>query len=371
MSIYYRREQKREMLFVKSLHLKVAREKLQRILPSGYDYDTFLDAFKQYFPCEWEDIIDYCKSKKQDCCRRSQNGLRTVRFYTPDQFLKKHVNLKCLNKSSFSDNEILRIKEELQRKAEKKKEKREKRMKDNLVTVQEVCPSYVKQLIKLYFSIRRKNTLNINVRYLLLLEASQFKCDETISFLQKVNACDKNDDLRKIAFKSLQRIGVQTWLARKRKGRKRLSQIKPIDIKENPTELLHFIYEYQHLLHQEYDVFLSHSSLDSKILLEIKAAINSQGLTVYIDWVNDYVMLNRKNQNENTWDVLEMRMRQSKQMVYVMTDHSVQSPYTEREVNYFKKQGKSVLVYKPYATFIQRPDYLSECEDCQFIKIGS
>ncbi|WP_455586597.1 hypothetical protein [Bacteroides sp.] len=76
-----------------------------------------------------------------------------------------------------------------------------------------------------------------------------------------------------------------------------------------PTTLLHFIYSYQYFLHQQYDVFLSHNSLDTKEIFEIKAALNMQGLIVYIDWGNDSVKLDRKNQNENTWNVLEMRMK--------------------------------------------------------------
>lgn len=39
------------------------------------------------------------------------------------------------------------------------------------------------------------------------------------------------------------------------------------------------------MLYQEYDVFLSHSSLDANELLQLKVLLNQQGKTVYIDWV--------------------------------------------------------------------------------------
>lgn len=208
----------------------------------------------------------------------------------------------------------------------------------------------------------------MNSRYLILLEASQFKCKETIEFLQKVNACDKNDDLRNLAFFSLQRLGVLTWLSRKRKGKKKLSQITHIDVEKNPTELLHFICENQHLLHQEYDVFLSHSSQDVQELLRIKGELNRQGKTVYIDWVNDHIMMDRKNQNSDTWNVLETRMQQSLQMVYVLTENSALSPSTEREVRYFKEQGKPVLIYEPHTISVSRPNYLDGCDECKFLK---
>ena len=368
MSIHYRREYYRDMLFVKNLRLKAALNKLMKILPYNSGFDVFLEAFKLYFPYLWDDITNYCESKRQDYFRRRKKGLRTVRFYKPADFLKKHISLKLKGVELLSGAELLKFKSDLLANAEKKQRSRKEKLKKNMVMVQKVCPSYAKRLIKLYFDIRKNSTLNVNARYLILLEASQFKCKETIGFLQKVNACDKNDDLRNLAFFSLQRLGVLTWLSRKRKGKKKLSQITPIDIEKNPTELLHFICDNQHLLHQKYDVFLSHSSQDVQELLRIKAELNRQGKSVYIDWVNDHIMMDRKNQNSDTWNVLETRMQQSLQMVYVLTENSVQSPSTEREVRFFKEQGKLVLIYEPRTLSIPRPNYLDGCEECIFLK---
>ncbi len=116
--------------------------------------------------------------------------------------------------------------------------------------------------------------------------------------------------------------------------------LKPIDVQKNPTELMQLIYANQHMLYQEYDVFLSHSSLDVNELLQLKVLLNQQGKTVYIDWINDRVMLNRQNQNQDTWKALELRMDQSKMLLYVLTDNSIKSPCTEREVLYFKTHLK-------------------------------
>lgn len=204
--------------------------------------------------------------------------------------------------------------------------------------IQEVCPGYVSKLIKTYFDIRRKHTIDINARYLIVLEAGQFKCTETISFLYKIAACEKNNDMRQMAFYALQRMGEHPWLGRGRKGKKHLSQLKRIDIQKNPTSLLELIQKYQSLLYQNFDVFLSHSSMDKQEILLIKTALNSQGYTVYIDWVNDREMLNRKNQDSNTWNALYMRMDQSCRLLYVMTDNCIDSCSTKREIMYFKKK---------------------------------
>lgn len=362
MSIFYRKEQHRENLFLKDLHLKVKTKHLKQIEGNQIPFTLYLDRFKTYFPCAWEDIVTYCRDKKNDYYRRKRNGLRTVPFYTPEAFLKKHAHIGKALENHLTDEEKSALRKKLLKKAKDQKKAREKFLTDNLVYVQEVCPPYIKDLIKSYFNIRRTKTLNINARYLILLEASQFKCDETIAFLHKISACDKNYDLRMMAYHALRRMGEHPWLARNRKGKKHLSQIKQIDIKENPTELLHLLYENQQALYQSFDVFLSHSSLDTNELLNLKAKLNRQGKTVYIDWINDSVMLNRANQNEDTWNALELRMDQSKTLLYVMTDNSIRSPYTQREVEYFKKLNKPILVYQPHPITAQKPEYLNDCE---------
>ena len=164
-----------------------------------------------------------------------------------------------------------------------------------------------------------------------------------------------------MAFYALQRMGEHPWLGRGRKGKKRLSQVKRIDIQKNPTELLELINKHQCLLYQQFDIFLSHSSRDEKDLLLIKSILNRQGYTVYIDWVNDREMLNRVNQDENTWNALYLRMNQSCKLLYIMTDNCISSECTKKEVEYFKGLNKTVYVYQPKLTSLPDPEYLNGC----------
>lgn len=351
MSIYYRKQNYQDIIFKKNLHLKHISEKLFEVMPKNFSFKDFLSAFKECYPCQWEDIVRYCMEKKNDFYRRSRKGLRTIPYYTPEQYLKHTVHMRSLSKY-LNEQDRKNKYASLVLKGQKKKRQRNDKLASNLVFVQEVCPPYIKQLIKSYFKTRKTSPLNINARYLILLEATQFRCDETIEFLNKINACEKNNDLREMAFYSLQRLGENPWLSKKCKGKRRLSMLKPIDVQKNPTELIQLIYTNQHMLYQEYDVFLSHSSLDVNELLQLKVLLNQQGKTVYIDWVNDRVMLNRQNQNQDTWKVLELRMDQSKTLLYVMTDNSIKSPCTEREIMYFKNASKSIKVYKPYIFYL-------------------
>ena len=71
-------------------------------------------------------------------------------------------------------------------------------------------------------------------------------------------------------------------------------------------------------------------------------------------------MLNRENQDENTWPTLELRMRQSLKFVYVLTANSVLSESTQREVVYFKSLGKPIFYYKMDENVLL-PEYLKDC----------
>lgn len=371
MSIFYHKEAHYEKLFLKRLHLKNCKKKLLEILPDAYSEDDFVSAFQECFPYIWEDIADFCSVRRNNYYRRKGKGFRTVPFCAPRQYLLKHCSFRHTEVSRLTEQEKLKRKELMIASGRKKIQARRDKLAANMIYVQEVCPSYVSKLIQAYFDTRRKKTLDVNARYLVLLEASQFKCKQTLDFLYKINACEKNQNLRMMAFYALQRMGEYPWLARGRKGKKSLSQLKKVDIAKNPTALLELIRDNQNLLYQKYDVFLSHSSLDEKELLKLKSILNSQGYTVYIDWINDREMLNRENQDENTWNVLYKRMEQADRMLYVMTDRSIESKSTEKEVLYFKKASKPVCVYQPAEITKQRPQYLDGCADVKIINMVS
>lgn len=289
MSVFYRKEVNREKIFLKSLHLKTCKEKLKLALPQNFSKQDLLLSFQKCFPCVWEDIVSYCLGKQFDYERRSKVGLRTVPYESPQQFLFKHIGKINMGETNIMEEERLRNMSVLIQNGKDKMQKRRDNLANKLIYVQQVCPSYIQKLIQSYFDLRKENSLNVNARYLIILEAGQFLCKETVQFLHKINACEKNHDLRIMAFNALQRMGEHPWLARERKGKTKLTQVKPVDIKKNPTELMNLISTHQHLLYQKYDVFLSHSCRDVTLLLKLKSILNSKGYTVYIDWVNDRV----------------------------------------------------------------------------------
>lgn len=99
MSIFYRKEFYREKLFLKNLHLKTCRKKLQEVLPNKWSEEDYIEAFRECFPHIWEDIESFCNLRKNDYDRRKRKGLRTIPYYTPQCYLLKHCpcNKKYVN----------------------------------------------------------------------------------------------------------------------------------------------------------------------------------------------------------------------------------------------------------------------------------
>lgn len=52
MSIYYRKQNYRDMIFKKNLHLKHISEKLFEVMPKNFSFKDFLSAFKECYPCQ-------------------------------------------------------------------------------------------------------------------------------------------------------------------------------------------------------------------------------------------------------------------------------------------------------------------------------
>ena len=360
----------RKMLFTKDF--KSPMKRIAKALPVGFTDDDFYEAYKKYYPYMMEEARKICDDyKRHNAFRRKKGYKNIVVFPEPDELLRQassktiRLTRKAHQSGEVMSDEVLAYNLSLLEHDSKRKIPERKRKEEAFLRLaQDVEPKYIKRLISLYFQVRKANTLDVNSRYLILLEIAQFKCKESISFLSKINSCDKNYEIRHLAFDLLQQMGEHPWLARNRKGRKRQSEIKPIDIAENPTLLVEHICKYQEFIHGRYDVFLSHSSYDTKQLLALKQKLNAKGLVVYIDWVNDKVMMDRKNQNEDTWTVLKLRMDESKKMLFVMTDNSLRSEWTQKEIDYFKSLGKEVVVYQPEEITETPFDSIGDCKKC-------
>ena len=90
--------------------------------------------------------------------------------------------------------------------------------------------------------------------------------------------------------------------------------------------------------HNQFDIFLSHSSLDREEVINLVGLFNNCGYSVYVDWMYD-AQLDRSNVTEETAEALRTRMLQSTGLAYLATGNSANSKWCPWELGYF--DGKS------------------------------
>ncbi|PKN76057.1 MAG: toll-Interleukin receptor [Candidatus Cloacimonetes bacterium HGW-Cloacimonetes-2] len=82
-----------------------------------------------------------------------------------------------------------------------------------------------------------------------------------------------------------------------------------------------------------YDIFLSHSYRDAKMILKIKRIIEDMGFSIYVDWIDD-PQLDRTNVKPDTADLIRNRIDSSRCLIYVTTENSVDSKWMPWELGY-------------------------------------
>ncbi|KAA6301318.1 MAG: hypothetical protein EZS26_002515 [Candidatus Ordinivivax streblomastigis] len=343
------------ILFQKTLKKPLAN--VASVMPVGFSDLMFYSEFKSLYSYIWEDIC--AKSKEYN---RMDEGLvrkgfpKRYYFPSPNNYLKK-ISAPQINKTrklhlspSFVIDEEKRkiIRENLQKDCIQKVATRNNKLQENLTYIQFTTPEYSDYYIDAYFKSKKSNPIDVDTRYAVLMEASKYKSPATIKFLHRVNASERNFNLRNFAFLTLQNFGIKEVRLRKnRKGKKRPGDtVAPLKI-ETPDDLLDFIYNSQLEQTKMYDLFLSHSSLDSALLLEMKAVLNSDDINVYVDWVSDRNSLKRELTNVNTAKVIIERLNSSKALLYIHTSASLYSKWTPWELGYFHALKNKICVYYP------------------------
>lgn len=103
------------------------------------------------------------------------------------------------------------------------------------------------------------------------------------------------------------------------------------------------LHESQRAIRASYDIFLSHSRLDSELILGIKLVLESAGHSVYVDWVSD-PGLDRSRVSAATADKLRARMGQSKSLFYAYSKNASTSRWMPWELGYFDGYNGNVAV---------------------------
>jgi hypothetical protein len=95
-----------------------------------------------------------------------------------------------------------------------------------------------------------------------------------------------------------------------------------------------------------YDVFLSHVYKDGELILGVKSLIEAQGLSVYVDWIDD-AGLDRETVTRSTAKVLRERMRASSCLIYAHSVNAGESLWMPWELGYFRRISFDVWEFIP------------------------
>lgn len=92
-----------------------------------------------------------------------------------------------------------------------------------------------------------------------------------------------------------------------------------------------------------FDIFLSHSMKDEKIILGLYLRLKRMGHTIYVDWIVD-PQLDRSKITSGTAEQLRTRMRQSKTLIYAHSVNAGDSKWMPWELGYFDGFRSAVAV---------------------------
>lgn len=111
-----------------------------------------------------------------------------------------------------------------------------------------------------------------------------------------------------------------------------------------------------------FDIFLSHSSLDTESIAGLALFLEDEGLSVYVDSAVD-PQLDRERVTVETAEVIRARMDQSRFLLYATSETSSQSKWMPWELGYFDgskpgKVGIIPLVRSEFTDFVGQ-EYLS------------
>ena len=96
---------------------------------------------------------------------------------------------------------------------------------------------------------------------------------------------------------------------------------------------------------KQYDIFLSHSSKDDKLIAGLKLMLEDLGYTVYVDW-NDSA-LDPNNVTPETAKILRERMAQFRSLIYAFSENASNSKWMPWELGYFDALKNSRVAVLP------------------------
>ena len=94
---------------------------------------------------------------------------------------------------------------------------------------------------------------------------------------------------------------------------------------------------------EKYDIFLSHSYDDARIIRVVREMLIEKGFSVYVDWIEDY-QLQRTEVTKYAANLLRIRMDCCSSLLYITSVSAVKSVWMPWELGYMDARTKRVAV---------------------------
>lgn len=339
------------MRFNKSL--KNPLHNIKSVLPINYTKNDILHLFIEFYSHEWSVIEERYKTyKEKDIFLKQVGKKKRYKPVQPEQYLfdlqkVKHIlsqGQRKLHRENYNEENRLKKLEELRKKAKVRKLKRNEKISLAKDYMQNVEPLYIDIFIQAY----HRKGINLEEKMEIVKELQKYDCDKTLIFFRKLNDSEKNGQIRSLAFKHLQKIGKYVKLRKNFKGRKKVYMTEKTDFDMSPIDLFDRIENDSVQNKKIFDLFISHSYRDNKLVRKIKDFLNESNLNIYCDWLSDNDFLKRNQVSDYTKKVLLTRIEQSKKILFVRTqntndeNNNLYSKWVEMEILYAKKIGKPI-----------------------------
>ncbi|MBR3407244.1 MAG: toll/interleukin-1 receptor domain-containing protein [Paludibacteraceae bacterium] len=350
MSIAQRKYQSRLNLFIKRLKrpLKLTAE----TMTNGFTTEQFSNRFRELYPQLWLQISETYEDLNVLNENRVRRHLKPVpNISNPDAFLAERSRTllakrrEQMKKTETNEN-AEKLYTKLLEKAQQSKNKTEE-IKKELYDLQLLTPEKFEVLQKEYFTLRKSKPLEVDERLNILQEVAKYKSKETVKFLKKIQNCERNYKLQDFAYKALLNMHApNVWLHRQFRGKMKQTYGLTPQKMQTPQELLRNIKQAKWQKHMSKDIFISHRSTDKDVINKLKDVLNKQGFDCYVDWMYDKEQLPRELSCKETAEVLIERLKQSKALLYVLTEDSLKSLWMPWELGYFSALDRPIYVYK-------------------------
>lgn len=353
-----------------SHYLELYRKKLKRKVNAVLEFtppftseEAFLCLFEEIYP---DDVRSMTKHHQfyQEKNKRRKNG-KPLYFPNPAELLYDiaGTSIKKISKAAWNVAEAELIKKAAIEESKLEQGKKKEKYRRNNISTQEVTPPYVIDLIGRYWKESRKLQ-----RLYIVHECSKYKNSTTILFFRQTLYGESDWFIKNTAFRTLQRFDEVVYLPPKGDGnQKKYNALVDLfgcdykdDIGKGPVDIMKEFYGNNYIQTlKDFDVFISHSVSDAKIVDVLVQHLNDLKLVAFVDWKSDKEDLSRNKTDQHTPSVLQLRMKQSKCLLLIRTSESDSSIWVSWELGYYAALNRKVAVLEIGDDLGNEPEFIS------------